>query len=179
MFSPPDLPNDIAALKALLLAQDEVVGRLREQLSTRVVEIEHLKLQIAKLRRMQFAGPGLLAHVLMAKFADHLPLYRQSVIYAREGVDLDRALLVNWVGAASALLRPLVDAIRRHVLAASKLPADDTPIPVLAPGNGKTKTARLWTYVRDDRPAGDTSPPVVWFAYTPDRKGIHLSLIHI
>ena len=119
------------------------------------------------------AGPGLLAHVLVAKFADHLPLYRQSVIYAREGVELERALLANWVGAASALLRPLVDAIRRHVLAGAKLHADDTPIPVLAPGNGKTKTARLWTYVRDDSACGDTTPAVVWFAYTPDRKGIH------
>jgi transposase len=119
------------------------------------------------------AGPGLLAHVLVAKFADHLPLYRQSEIYARDGVELDRALLASWVGAASGLLRPLVDTIRRHVLAGSKLHADDTPIPVLAPGNGKTKTARLWTYVRDDRPGGDTTPAAVWFAYTPDRKGIH------
>lgn len=109
----------------------------------------------------------------MAKFADHLPLYRQAFIYARDGVDLDRALLASWVGAASALLRPLVDAIRRHVLSSAKLHADDTPIPVLAPGNGKTKTARLWTYVRDDRPSGDTTPPAVWFAYTPDRKGVH------
>ncbi|WP_254679567.1 IS66 family transposase, partial [Janthinobacterium sp. HH106] len=119
------------------------------------------------------AGPGLLAHVLVTKFADHIPLYRQSVIYAREGVELERALLANWVGAASALLRPLVDAIRRHVLAGAKLHADDTPIPVLAPGNGKTKTARLWTYVRDDSASGDTTPAAVWFAYTPDRKGIH------
>jgi len=78
------------------------------------------------------AGPGLLAHVLVAKFADHLPLYRQSLIYAREGVHLDRALLASWVGAASALLRPLVEATRKHVLAAAKLHADDTPVPVLA-----------------------------------------------
>lgn len=76
-------------------------------------------------------------------------------------------------GAASALLRPLVDAIRRHVLAGAKLHADDTPIPVLAPGNGKTKTARLWAYVRDDRPSGETTPPAVGFAYTLYRKGIH------
>jgi transposase len=289
MLSPAHLPDDIDALKALVLG-------LTAQLNTRAAEIEHLKLQIAKLRRMQFgrksekldhqieqlelqledlqaddgeaaremppadraprnksvrkplpehlprdekvylppanecpacggglrqlgedvaeqleyvpasfrvirhvrpklacdccdaivqapapsrpierglAGPGLLAHVLVAKFADHLPLYRQSVIYARDGVELDRALLASWVGEASGLLRPLVDAIRRHVLAGSKLHADDTPIPVLAPGNGKTKTACLWTYVRDDRPGGDTTPAAVWFAYTPDRKGIH------
>src|SRR5450830_1537248 len=254
MLNHADLPDDIDALKALLLASeqtlrerdavilahDELVAGLRAQLTTTEVEIEHLKLMIAKLRRMQFgrksekldhqieqlelqledlqategeaererppvdkaprnkptrkplpehlprdekmysspseacpacggglrplgedvaeqlewipgsfrvirhvrpklackccdtivqapapsrpiargiAGPGLLAHVLVAKFADHLPLYRQSVIYAREGVELERALLANWVGAASALLRPLVDAIRRHVLA--------------------------------------------------------------
>lgn len=110
---------------------------------------------------------------LLAKYADHLPLYRQSVIYARDGVELDRSLLANWVGAASTLLRPLVGAVRRHVLAATKLHADDTPIPVLAPGNGTTRTARLWTYVRDDRTSASTIPPAVWFAYSPDRKGIH------
>lgn len=95
------------------------------------------------------------------------------MIYAREGVDLDRALLASWVGAASGLLRPLVEAIRKHVLVADKLHADYTPVPVLAPGNGKTKTGRLWTNVRDDRPAGDATPQAVWFAYSPDRKGIH------
>jgi transposase len=118
-------------------------------------------------------GPGLLAHVLVSKFGDHLPLYRQSEIYAREGVDLGRSTLAGWVGAASELLAPLVDEIRRHVLAASKIHADDTPVPVLAPGNGKTKTARLWTYVRDDRPAGFMTAPAVWFAYSQDRKGEH------
>jgi hypothetical protein len=81
--------------------------------------------------------------------------------------------LANWVGGTSAFLAPLVEALRRHVMAASKLHADDTPVPVLAPGNGKTKTGRLWTYVRDDRSAGDATPAAVWFAYTPDRKGEH------
>ena len=119
------------------------------------------------------AGPGLLAHVLVAKYCDHLPLYRQEDIYAREGVELDRATLADWVGGASQLLAPLVEEIRRHVLGAAKLHADDTPVPVLAPGLGKTKTGRLWTYVRDDRPAGDRTPPAVWFAYSPDRKGEH------
>ncbi|MEN7528668.1 IS66 family transposase [Cupriavidus sp. DL-D2] len=119
------------------------------------------------------AGPGLLAHVLVSKFADHVPLYRQSVIYAREGVELHRSLLAKWVGHSAALLQPLVEVLRRHVMAASKLHADDTPVPVLAPGNGKTKTGRLWVYVRDDRASCDMTPPAVWFAYTPDRKGIH------
>ena len=119
------------------------------------------------------AGPGLLAHVLVAKFCDHLPLYRQSQIYAREGVDLERSTLADQVGGASRLLRPLVNALQRHVMAATKLHADDTPIPVLSPGRGKTAMARLWVYVRDDRPAGQATPPAVWFAYSPDRKGKH------
>jgi len=119
------------------------------------------------------AAPGLLAHVLVSKYADHCPLYRQAEIYARQGVELDRSTLAGWVGAASELLAPLVDAVRRHVLSATKLHADDTPVPVLAPGNGKTKTGRLWTYVRDDRPAGDSNAPAVWFAYSPDRRSEH------
>jgi transposase len=119
------------------------------------------------------AGPALLAHVLVSKFSDHLPLYRQSEIFAREGIELDRSILADWVGHASHLLTPLVETTRKHVLAATKIHADDTPIPVLAPGMGKTKTARLWTYVRDDRPAGLDTPPAVWFAYSPDRKGEH------
>jgi transposase len=118
-------------------------------------------------------GPNLLAHVLVSKYGSHLPLYRQSEIFAREGVDLDRSTLAGWVGSASELLAPLVDEIRKHVMAASKIHADDTPVPVLAPGNGKTRTGRLWTYVRDDRPAGYRTPPAVWFAYSEDRKGEH------
>ena len=118
-------------------------------------------------------GPGLLAHVLVSKYCDHQPLYRQSEIYARQGVELERSTMADWVGASSRLLEPLVEALRHYVTAAGKLHADDTPVPVLAPGNGKTKTGRLWTYVRDDRPAGDTAAPAVWFAYSPDRKGEH------
>lgn len=303
MLTHADLPNDIAALKAMVLERESalavketVVVELREQVSTHALEIEHLKLLIAKLKRMQFgrksekldreiqqlelrmeelqadqgalqieqpprqtnrpsarrtplpphlprdvqfhlpaetsacsqcgatmkrlgedvseqleyiparfkvirhvrpkyacsccdhiaqaaaptrpivrglAGPGLLAHILVAKYCDHLPLYRQSVMYAREGVALERATMAEWVGGASGLLAPLVDAIRRHVMAASKLHADDTPVPVLAPGRGKTKTGRLWVYVRDDRPAAGTAAPAVWFAYTENRKGEH------
>jgi transposase len=119
------------------------------------------------------AGPGLLAQVILSKFGDHLPLYRQSEIYARQEVEISRSTMAGWVGAASDLLSPLVDAIQKHVLAGPKLHADDTPLPVLSPGNGKTRTGRLWTYVRDDRPAGIDTPPAVWFAYSEDRKGEH------
>lgn len=119
------------------------------------------------------AGPGLLAHVLVSKFADHLPLYRQSEIYAREGVELDRSTLADWVGASSRLLAPLVVALGRYVTTAEKLHADDTPVPVLAPGHGRTRQGRLWSYVRDDRPSGSESPPAVWFAYSPNRNGEH------
>jgi len=119
------------------------------------------------------AGPGLLAHVLVAKYADHQPLYRQAEMYAREGVELERSTLADWVGGCSRLLEPLVEALHHHVMSAGKLHADDTPVPVLAPGHGKTKLGRLWTYVRDDRAAGDNTPPAVWFAYSPDRRGEH------
>jgi transposase len=117
------------------------------------------------------AGPALLAHVLVSKYADHLPLYRQSRIFARDGIDLDRSTLADWVGGASALVEPLVDALARYVLGAAKLHADDTPVPVLCPGRGTTRQGRLWTYLRDDRPAASTEPPSVWFQYSPDRKG--------
>ena len=119
------------------------------------------------------AGPGLLAHVLVSKYADHQPLYRQSEIYARSGIDLDRSTLADWVGGASRTLRPLVEALKRYVLSAEKLHGDDVPVPVLEPGHGKTKTGRLWTYVRDDRPSGSEAASAVWFAYSPDRKGEH------
>ena len=118
-------------------------------------------------------GPALLAHVIASKFCDHSPLYRQSQIFAREGIELDRSVLARWVGEAAALLDPVAEVLRRYVLDTEKLHGDDTPVPVLAPGTGKTKTGRFWTYVRDNRPAGDKTAPAVWFAYSPNRKGEH------
>ncbi|TAG44442.1 MAG: IS66 family transposase [Betaproteobacteria bacterium] len=127
-----------------------------------------------------YAGASLLAHVLTAKYADHLPLYRQSEIYAREGVELSRSTLADWVGGACQLLDPLVQSLAHYVKGATKLHADDTPVPVLQPGRGTTKTGRLWTYVRDDCNAPTDSrfpePAAVWFAYSPDRKGEHPAL---
>jgi transposase len=116
---------------------------------------------------------GLLAHVLVGKYCDHLPLYRQSGIYARAGVELDRATLADWVGKAAWLVAPLIEAVAHHVMAAEKLHADDTPVPVLAPGTGKTRTGRLWVYLRDERPYGGQPPPAVVYRYSPDRKGEH------
>ena len=117
------------------------------------------------------AGPGLLAQVAVSKFADHQPLYRQSQIYARQGVELERSTLADWLGQSAALLEPLQRAIRDYVMSAEKIHADDTPVPVLQPGRKHTKLARLWGYIRDDRPAGSQEAPAVWFAYSPDRKG--------
>jgi len=112
---------------------------------------------------------SLLAHVLIAKFDDHLPLYRQSEIYARDGVDLDRSTLADWVGRMAWLLRPLAEAIRQHLETCPTLHADDTPVPVLDPGRGRTKTGRLWVALRDERPWGSEVPPAVFYQYAPDR----------
>ena len=119
------------------------------------------------------AGAGLLAHVLVSKYADHIALYRQCQIYAREGIELERSTLTDWVGQAARLLTPLADAIGRYVLRAEKVHGDDTPIRVLGGKGAKARTGRLWVYVRDDRPSGDRAPPAVWFQYSGDRKGQH------
>ena len=115
-------------------------------------------------------GAGLLAHVLVSKYADHIPLYRQSEIYAREGVDLERSTMAEWVGKCFALLEPLVEALGRYVVATPKLPPT-IPRAGARSGTRQTKTGRLWTYVRDDRPAGSEDPPAVLFRYSPDRRG--------
>jgi transposase len=119
------------------------------------------------------ATPAMLAHLLVSKYCDHLPLYRQCEIYAREGLELDRSTLCDWVGQAAWLLDPIVDAIRTHVFAAEKIHGDDTTVPVLAPGLGRTKTGRLWVYVRDDRPFCGEAPPAAAYFYSPDRAGAH------
>lgn len=167
------LGEDVSEWLEYIPARFEVVRVVRPKLScpccARIVQEPTPSRPIER----GLAGPGLLAHVLVSKFADHLPLYRQSEIYAREGVELDRSTLADWVGASSRLLAPLVVALGRYVTTAEKLHADDTPVPVLAPGHGRTRQGRLWSYVRDDRPSGSESPPAVWFAYSPNRNGEH------
>ena len=115
-------------------------------------------------------GPALLAHVLVGKYCSHLPLYRQSAIYARDGVDIDRSTLCDWVGRMAFHLDPIAQAIANHVRGGVALHADDTTVPVLDPGRGKTKTGRLWVAVRDERPWGSGVPPAAFYRYAPDRK---------
>src|ERR1700691_916330 len=165
------LGADVAEMLEYVPSHFKVIRHVRPKLSC--ASCQRIVQPVAPSRPIErgIAGPGLLAHVLVSKYCDHLPLYRQSQIYAREGIDLDRSTRADWVGGASALLEPLVGAIRRYTLGAYKLHGDDTPVPVLCPGRGTTKQGRLWTYVRDDRPAGSADPPAVFFRYSPDRKG--------
>jgi transposase len=120
-------------------AHFQVIQQVRPKLACthcdKIVQAEAPSRPIAR----GLAGPGLLAHVLVSKYCDHLPLYRQEEIYARVGVELERTTLADWVGGASQLLAPLVEALRRHVMGAAKLHADDTPVPVLAPRPGKNE----------------------------------------
>lgn len=164
--------EDVAEVLDYVPARFRVIRHVRPKLACpgceKIVQSEAPSRPIAR----GLAGAELLAHVLVSKYADHLPLYRQSQIYAREGVELERSTLAEWVGQCFHLLDPLVEALGRYVLGAAKLHADDTPVPVLEPGRGKTKTGRLWVYVRDDRPAGSKEPPAVVFRYAPDRRGV-------
>jgi transposase len=116
------------------------------------------------------AGPGLLAHIIVQKYCNHLPLYRQSQIYAREGVEIPRSTMASWVGECSRLLTPIIEGIKDGILKSEHIHGDDTPVKVLAPGMGKTKTGRLWVYAIDGRPHGDKTPPAVCYFYSPDRK---------
>lgn len=165
------LGEDVAEILEYVPSHFKVIRHVRPKLSC--ASCQRIVQPLAPSRPIErgLAGPGLLAHVLVSKYCDHLPLYRQSQIFAREGIELDRSTLADWVGGASALLEPLVNAIGRYVLGTYKIHGDDTPVPVLCPGRGTTKQGRLWTYVRDDRPAGSLEPSAVIFRYSPDRKG--------
>jgi transposase len=155
----------------LIPRQWKVIQHVREKFSCRSCEaITQPPAPSHPIARGR-AGPGLLAHILFAKYGLHLPLNRQSNTYAREGVELDVSTLADWVGAAAATLMPLILLIRAHVFAAERIHADDTTVPVLA--KGKTRTGRLWTYVRDDRPFAGPDPPAAVFFYSPDRGGAH------
>jgi transposase len=165
--------EDARELLEYVPAHFKVVVHVRPKLSCRDCEtIRQAPMPSLPIERGR-PGPGLLAHVAVAKYADHLPLYRQSEIHERAGIDLDRSTLADWVGRLGVLLEPLADEIARHVRAGGALHADDTPVPVLDPGRGKTKTGRLWTLVRDERPWAGPEPPAACYVYSPDRKGEH------
>ena len=165
------LGEDVTEVLEYVPASFKVIRHVRPKLSCRICEtIVQAPMPSLPIERGR-PGPGLLAHVLVAKYADHLPLYRQSGIYAREGVELERSTLADWVGRSAALLGPLVAALRREVMASDVIHGDDTPVPVLAPGLGKTKTGRLWAYVRDGRPHGDErSPAAAYLLSRPERR---------
>ena len=167
------LGEDVTEVLDYVPGSFRVIRHVRPKLSCRhcetIAQAPAPSLPIARGR----AGAGLLAHVLTAKYCDHLPLHRQAEIYAREGVELCRSTLADWVGQATRLTRPLVDALARHVMAGERVHADDTVVPVLEPGLGRTRTGRLWTYVRDDRPFAGPAPPATLYRYSPDRKGEH------
>ena len=167
------LGEDVSEMLEYMPASFFVIRHVRPKMSCRKCSCVVQAPAPDRVIERGLPGPGLLAHVVTAKFCDHQPLYRQSQIFAREGVDLDRSILARWVGEAAALLAPVAEVLRRYVLDTEKLHGDDTPLPVLAPGTGNTKTGRFWTYVRDNRPAGDKTAPAVWFAYSPNRKGEH------
>jgi transposase len=165
------LGEDITETLEVIPRQWKVIQHVREKFSCRSCEaITQPPAPSHPIARGR-AGPGLLAHILFSKYGLHLPLNRQSAVYAREGVDLDVSTLADWVGATAATLMPLVLLIRAHVFAAERIHADDTTVRVLA--KGKTRTGRLWTYVRDDRPFGGPDPPAVTFFYSPDRSAKH------
>jgi transposase len=165
------LGEDVTETLELIPRQWKVIQHVREKFSCRSCEaITQPPAPSHPIARGR-AGPGLLAHILFAKYGLHLPLNRQSNTYAREGVELDVSTLADWVGAAAATLMPLILLIRAHVFAAERIHADDTTVPVLA--KGKTRTGRLWTYVRDDRPFAGPDPPAAVFFYSPDRGGAH------
>lgn len=167
------LGEDVTEVLEYVPGSFKVIRHIRPKLACRacdkIVQMPMPFLPIARGR----PGPGLLAHVLVSKYADHLPLYRQQQIFARAGIALARSTLADWVGQAAASLEPLVAALRKDVLASDVLHGDDTPVPVLAPGAGKTKTGRVWAYVRDGRSHGSEQAPAAVYFYSADRKGEH------
>jgi transposase len=165
------LGEDITETLEVVPRQWKVIQTVREKFTCRRCEaITQPPAPFHPIPRAR-AGASLLAMILYAKFGEHQPLNRQSASYAREGIELDTSTLADWVGACAATLMPLVELIRHHVFAAERLHGDDTTVPVLA--KNKTATARMWTYVRDDRPFGGRDPPAAIFSYSRNRSGEH------
>jgi transposase len=165
------LGEDVTETLEVVPASWKVIQHVREKFSCRACEhITQAPAPNHPIARGR-AGPQLLAQVLFNKYRAHLPLNRQSDIYAKEGIDLGVSTMADWVGACAATLMPLVDEIAKHVLSAERIHADDTTVPVLA--KGKCMTGRLWTYVRDDAPFGGPTAPAALFHYSATRGAEH------
>jgi transposase len=165
------LGEDVTETLERIPASWYVLQHVREKMSCRRCEaISQPPAPFHPIARGR-AGPNLLAEVVFGKFGLHLPLHRQSERFGCEGVPIDVSTLADWVGAITAALQPLTEAIRTYLRTAERLHVDDTPVPVLA--RGKTRTGRLWTVVRDDRPFGGPDPPAAAYFYSPDRRGEH------
>ncbi len=163
--------EDVAERLDIVPAQFRVLVVRRPKYACRTCE--DVVVQAAAPARLIEGGlptEATVAQVLVSKYADHLPLYRQAQTYARQGVNLDRSTLADWVGRAAFLLRPVHERLLDKLKASSKLFADETTAPVLDPGRGRTKTGQLWAYARDDRPWSGADPPGVAYVYAPDRK---------
>jgi transposase len=165
------LGEDITEVLEKIPARLKVIRHVRPKVSCRTCEMitqaPSPDLPIEKGR----PGPGLLAHVVVSKYLDGLPLYRQSAILAREGVEIERATLADWVGHTAWWLTPLAAMIGAHVKTAPVIHTDDTPVPLLSPGLGRTRTGRLWVYLVDERSWHGPRPPAAWYRFSPDRKG--------
>src|SRR5688572_25876138 len=172
------------ALHAIGESREEMLDIVPAQLRVKVIRRPRYGCRTCASAVVQAPAPGrpitggmateaLLAQVLVSKYADFLPLYRQAQIFARQGIELDRSTLCDWVGRACWWLEPLWRLLRRHVMGSTRIFADDTPLPVLDPGRGRTKTGRLWGYAVDDWPWGGEIPPAVVYLYAEDRKGEH------
>lgn len=163
--------EDVTEVLEKIPARLKVIRHVRPKLSCRccerIVQAPAPDLPIEKGR----PGPGLVANVVVGKYLDGLPLYRQSAILAREGIEIERATLADWVGHVAWWVMPLAEMIGAQVMAAPVIHTDDTPIAVLAPGNGKTRTGRLWAYVVDERPWQGSRAPAAYYRFSPDRRG--------
>ena len=166
--------EDVAERLDVVPAQFKVIVTRRPKYGCRACESTVVQAPApARLIEGGLPTEALVAHVLVSKYADHLPLYRQSQIYARQGIALDRSTLADWVGRAAAELRPLHDRLFEHLKGSPKLFMDETRAPVLDPGRRRTKTGYLWAIARDDRPWGGTDPPGVVYLYAPGRGAEH------
>jgi transposase len=165
------LGEDVTETLEVIPRRWKVIQRVREKFTCRDCEKISQAPAPFHVTPRGWAGPNLLAQVLFEKFGQHQPLNRQAERYEREGVPLSLSTLADQVGACATVLSPIFAAIEAHVLAAERLHGDDTTVPVLA--RGKCDTARLWTYVRDDRPFGGPEPPAALFHYARDRRGEH------